>query len=387
MIKVLASCTSELDSPEKAVRDILKQLDMKNNLLKNSVGLLFCRSQFIEMGVMEEVCKNLPFDVLGCTSMYFAVPEQAGEFLLTVTVLTSDDTEFATGLCESLAHENLGDCIGAAYQKTASALNGTPDLIFAFPPTILNLTIDIMAAALDRASGGVPLFGTVALDMDVYIRNPQTIYNGAAYGDRMGMLLFKGPVKPQFFILRFPEKSALAQDAVITNANGSQLISVNNKPAAFFLQEVGLMQKDKDGYTQAIPLVIENNDGTDPEVVVVQNITPEGTLACSRRVSVGGILNIGAITADYVLESAKTLVQNIKASEGGTGLFIVSCFLRSIVLGGGAEPEVKLIQKELTSFPGVYLYLNSGGELCPKYKKSGDTENQALQYAIVACKL
>jgi hypothetical protein len=387
MIKVLTSCTSELDSPEKAVQDILRQLDMKNNLLKNSVGLLFCRSQFIEMGVMEKVCKSLPFDVLGCTSMYFAVPDYAGEIMLTVTVLTSDDTEFATGLCDPLIPENTEACISAAYQKTASALKGTPDLIFAFPPTILNLTIDMMVAALDHSCGGLPFFGTLALDQDVYIRNPQTIYKGTAYSDRMGLLLFKGSVKPRFFFQRFPEKSALAQNAAITAANGPQLISINNKPAAAFLQEVGLMQKNKNDYTQAIPLVIENGDGTNPEVVVVQDITPNGTLLCSRRVPVGGVINIGAITADYVLESARTLIHDIKEHGDGTGLFIVSCFLRSIVLGGGAGPEVKLIQKELASFPGAYLYLNSGGELCPRYKSSGETENQALQYTIVACKL
>jgi hypothetical protein len=375
-----------MDSPERAIHDILKQLDMENNLLKNSVALLFCRSQFIEMGVMEEVCKNLPFDVLGCTSMYFAVPEQAGELMLTVTVLTSDDTEFATGFCEPLSPGNVDTCINAVYQKTASALGGTPDFMFAFPPTMMNPTIDMMSAALDRASGGLPVFGAVALDSDVYIRNPQTIYKGAAYSNRLGLLLFKGPVKPQFFFLPFPEKSTLAQDAVITGADGSHLISINNKSAVSFLQEVGLMQEGKNDYTQAIPLVIEDSDGGNPEVVVVQNITSEETLMCSRRVPVGGILNIGAITADHVLESARTLVQDIKEQEVGTGLFIVSCFLRSIVLGEGAVAEVKLIQQELAGFQNTYLYLNSGGELCPRYRSSGDTENQALQYAIVACK-
>jgi hypothetical protein len=386
MIKVLSSCTSELDNPEKAVQDILKQLDMENNLLKNSVGLLFCRSKFVEMGVMGEVCKSLPFDVLGCTSMYFAVPEQAGEIMLTVSVLTSDDTEFATGFCESLTRENVGDCIDRSYRETAATLGGTPDLIFAFPPTMINLTIDMMSMALERACGGLPVFGTVALDSDVYIRNPQTIYKGAAYSDRMGLLLFKGPVKPQFFIQRFPEKSTLYQDAVITGADDSHLISINNKSALSFLEEVGLVQKGKSDYTQAIPLVIDDCDGAKSEVVVVQHITPNGTLMCSRRVPVGGVLNIGAITQEHVLESARTLIQDIKENEGGTGLFILSCFLRSIVLGEGAVAEVKMMQRELAVFPGSYLYLNSGGELCPRYKSSGNTENQALQYAIVACK-
>ncbi|MDR0456507.1 MAG: FIST C-terminal domain-containing protein [Treponema sp.] len=387
MIKVLTAYSYELDNPEKAVQDILNQINIKNNLLKNSVALLFCHVKFIEMGVMEAVCKSLPFDVLGCTSMYFALPSQAGEMMLTVTVLTSDDTEFATGICEPLTAENAENCINTLYQKTASSLSGTPALVFAFPPTILNLTIDIMTAALDRACGGLPVFGTVALDAGVYIRSPKTIHNGAAYSDRMALLLFKGPVKPRFYFLRFPEKSSLSQDAVITSANGPELISINNKPAASFLKEVGLIQDDKNGFTQAIPLVIEDSNGANPEVVVVQNIDSKGTLICGRHVSVGGVLNIGAITEGHVFESAKTLIQDIRKNEDGAGLFIISCFLRTVVLGSGAIAEVELIQRELGNYSGAYLYLNSGGELCPKYTNSGETVNQALQYAIIACQI
>ena len=387
MIKTLTAYTYELDDPEKAVRDILTQIDMKNSLLQNSVALLFCHVQFIEMGVTEAICKSLPFDVVGCTSMYLALPSRAGEMMLTVTVLTSDDTEFAAGICEPLTAENAEDRISALYQKTASSLSGTPDLAFAFPPTMLNVTIDVMTAALDRAGGELPVFGTVALDMHVHIRDPQTIYKDAAYSDRMALLLFRGPVKPRFFSLRFPESSSLAQDAVITSANGPYLISINNKPAASFLKEAGLIQDNKNTYTHAIPLVVEDSDGTNPEVVVVQDIDSRGTLVCGRHVPVGGILNIGAITEEHVLESAKTLIQEIKENEGGEGLFIFSCFLRSVVLGGGAAAEVELIQRELSGYSGSFLYLNSGGELCPRYLKSGGTVNQALQYAIIACQI
>ena len=387
MIKVLSACSYELDNPEKAAQDILNQIDIKNSLLKNSVALLFCHAHFIEMGVMEAVCKSLPFDVVGCTSMYLALPSHAGEMMLTVTVLTSDDTEFAAGVCEPLTAENAEDCIGALYQKTVSSLNGTPTLAFAFPPTMLNLTIDVMTAALDRACGGVPVFGTVALDMHAHIRNPKTIYKGAAYSDRMALLLFKGLVNSRFFSVPFPESSSLARDAVITGAKGPQLISINNRPAASFLREVGLIHDDKNTYTHAIPLIIESSNGTNPEVVVVQDIDSQGTLICGRHVPVGGILNIGAITEGHVLESAKTLIQEIRKSEGGAELFVFSCFLRTVVLGGGASAEVELIQRELSGYPGSFLYLNSGGELCPGYIKSGKTVNHALQYAIIACQL
>jgi hypothetical protein len=393
MIKVLTVKTNELDNSEKAVKDILTQLDMGNNLLKNTVGLLFCHIKFIEMGLVETLCGKLPFEVLGCTSMFFAVsaagkPAEEGVMALTLTVLTSDNIEFATGVCDPLTEANAEDCINAMYQKTVSSLGGAADLVFAFPPTLFNLPIDILTGALNRACGGIPVFGTVALDVDTRIRAPHTIYRGAAYTDRIPILLFKGPVRPKFFSLRFPEKSILAQDAVITSAEGPRLITINNEPAASFLKELGLIQDNQGGFAPAIPMVIESVDGSKPAVVVVQNITPDGTLICGRHIPVGGILNIGAIGANYVLESAKTLFRNIKEDGGGgTWLFVISCFLRTVVLGEGATAEVAVMRQELDSFPGSWLYINSGGELCPKYTESGETENQALQYAIIACQL
>jgi hypothetical protein len=387
MIKVLNASTYELDNHEKAVQDILDQLNIQNGLLKNTVALLFCQIKFIEMGVMEKVCAKLPFDVLGCTSMYFALPKSEGGIMLTVTVLTSDDTEFAAGVCEPLTTENVEDNIHALYQKTAASLSGPPSLAFAFPPTMFQLTIDIFTAALDKACGGLPVFGTVALDIGARIRSPRTIYQGTAYEDRIALLLFKGPVKPRFAFRRFPEGASLAHDAVVTRANGAELISINNEPAASFLQRIGLIQSI-DNFTQAIPLVIADSEGNNQEVVVVQKITAEKTLICGRHVPVGGILNIGAITADYVLESARALIREIKDNEDKTRFsIIISCFLRTIVLGEGATAEVSLIQQELGDSLGGYLYLNSGGELCPQYIKTGETENQALQYAIVACLL
>jgi len=46
--------------------------------------------------------------------------------MLTVTVLTSDDTEFATGVCGPLTAENAEDSIRALYQETAASLSGKP---------------------------------------------------------------------------------------------------------------------------------------------------------------------------------------------------------------------------------------------------------------------
>jgi hypothetical protein len=385
MIAMLTAYTRELEDPRKAASEILAQLDIENRLRKNSAALIFCHSMFIEQGLTQTVCENLPFDTIGCCCQYFALSGAADEILLTVTVLTSDDVEFAAGISGSLSEENLDARIQSLYHETAAALNAEPALVFAALPTMLKLGGDVIAAAVDRACRGIPVFGAAALDMDTKVRHPKTIFKGEAYSDRLILLLFKGPVKPRFFSLTFPGSSVFIQDAVITGVMGNRITTINNIPADSFIREIGLIQANENNGVSALPLVINYNDGTDPCVVVMRGITADGALITSRHLRVGGVLNIGSITANDVLESAKTLLQDIKKTGGGSGLIIFSCFLRNIVLGGNSMAEIDLVQKELGSFPGPYLFLYSGGEFCPKYTESGGTVNRYYQYALVAC--
>ncbi|MCL2127115.1 MAG: hypothetical protein FWH38_02575, partial [Treponema sp.] len=172
MIKVITAYTFELDDPAKAARSILDQVNPEKSLLKNSAALLFCHAKFFEMGVLEAVCKSLPFEVAGCTSQFFAIPGASGDIMLAVMVLTSDDIEFTAGISQPLAKENMDNSISALYKDMNSSSPSDPSLIFAFPPTMPGLTGDLFMSSLDRACGGLPVFGTLALDMDTRIRNP-----------------------------------------------------------------------------------------------------------------------------------------------------------------------------------------------------------------------
>jgi hypothetical protein len=395
MIKMLTAYTSELNDTERAVRDIQEQLDMKNSLLKNSAALVFCFSKFIETGVAEAVCKSLPFDTLGSTSQYFAMPQKAatasaptmtGEFMLAVTVLTSDDTEFVTGVSEPLTEENAEPVIQSLYSKTVASF-GEPSLIFSFQPTIVGLCGDAMTHALNGVCGDVPVFGAIALDFDTHIRNPRTIYGGASYDDRLTLLLLKGPVKPRFYSTFVPEKYIISQDAVVTAAKGSRLISVNNEPAATFVRGLGLFQGDDQAPNPSIPLIGEDVSGAGGRAIVMQWANTEGEVICGNLVHVGETLNIGMLNADYVTESANTLLQDIKNSgEGGENFIMCSCLLRSILLGGSHEEEIELIRKELKNFPGPFMFFSSAGEICPRYIEDGKTLNQLFAYALIACR-
>jgi len=405
MIKILNAYTQELDDSEKAVREVLEPLDIKNSLLKNSVALLFCHANFIETGVAEAVYKNLPFDVVGCTSLYFGLPVVAGttatasapaicgDVILTVTILTSDDIDFTTGVSGQLNEKNVEECVYDLYSRATSSPGseppaGPPVLAFAFLPTMTSVSGDVMAVTLDRACAGIPVFGSLALDMNTRVLFPRIIFkttNESGYfNDRMALLLFRGPVKPQFFHSSFPEKSILSWDAVITGAAGNRIISINNRSALSFLKDMGFFQDGMYESVLVFPLVVEYPDN-ETTVVVLQDISPEGQLVCSRKVQAGGILNMGTVTAGTVLESARTMARDLKKGGSGTNFIMFSCFLRSVVLGGSSQAEFETVCEELDGYPGSWLFLNSGGEICPGYTEKGELENRFHQYALIAC--
>jgi len=120
-------------------------------------------------------------------------------------------------------------------------------------------------------------------------------------------------------------------------------------------------------------------------VVVIQDTGPEGQLICSRNVKAGGILNIGAITASSLLENARSIAMDMKKDGSGSDFIMFSCFLRNVVLGGSSQAEVELVGKELDGYSGSWLFVNSGGELCPGYTENGELVNRFHQYALIAC--
>jgi hypothetical protein len=387
MIRLLTAYTHELEDPRRAAREILEQLDIEKRQLQHSVALVFCHSAFIEQGVTQTVCDSLPCEALGCTSQYFALRETTDEILLTVSVLTSDDIEFAAGISDPLTNDTVDTHIQALYQQTSAALSAQPSLIFALQPTRFDLSGDAIASALDRASGGIPVFGASAIDMDIKLRNPQTIYRGAAYPDRAAALLLSGPVAPRFFSAVFPEQAVFAQDAVITGADGNNIISINHEPAVSFVKNLGIVQNSASNVLYVIPLVVDYRNGSPPEVIIINAIGPGGILICSRSVHAGGLLNIGSITADYVLETAGALTAAVSKAKAGSALFMFSCFSRVVAHGGNPMAEIRLIQNALADFPAPYLFSYSGGELCPRHTENGGLSNCFHQYALIACLL
>jgi hypothetical protein len=364
----------------------LKQLDLEHKLRKNSVGLLFCYVDFITSGVVKELCAQLPFNVLGCTSQGFAHQGAAGEIMLVLTVLTSDDVEFFTGVSEPLT-QNEEERIAELYRRVSAQRAGKPSLMFTFPPMIHNLSGNTVVDILDRVSDGALIVGGVAEDAGVSIRSPQTIYNGAASPDRLPLLMLFGEVKVKFFLDFLPGELDFDQQAVITHAEGNRLISLNDMPAAAFMEKIGLVKKGMAGVLYAFPISVDYHDGLEPRVFTIYNVKADGSLTSGSSIPPGGTLRIGSVTSGLVLESAAHITDLIQKAGAKDGVLIFSCFSRSLVFEDDSNAELKLAHERLKDLPVPYVFLYAGGEICPSCNEERRLVNRFHQYTIVVCAL
>lgn len=396
-MKMATAYTREADDPALACQEILAQLKLEQLDLRrgHAAALIFCHAEFIETGVALAICEALPMPALGCTSQVSGVREDADEIFLSLAVLWDDEVDFVAGVSESLAEAHEAR-IGEFYRAAAASLPGKPVLIFTLLPVMINLTGDLMLSLLENAAGeDVPIFGSAAEDVDAEkVRNPYTFYydpaggvQAAAYRDRMTVLLLRGPLNPRFFSAEFPTTSIVAQDAIITAARGSRLIAINNMRAVAYLEKIGVFQPGASNTLYLASLIIDYRDGMPPQSLTVNDITPEGTLLCSRPLRVGGVLNVGASTSSYVIESAASLTRNIRLAGEGSALFFVSCYMRNVLLGGENLAEIAVIRKELGDSAIPYLLFYSWGEICPRVTSGGKPINRFLQTTLAACLL
>ena len=386
MIQALTAYTLEADYAEDAVNEILEQLDLEHNLLKNSVGLITCYLDFIKGGVIEAICERLPFDVIGCTVPMSGIPKAGEQAQLSLMVLTSDSVEFSTGLSDPFSDQSgeaFDDLFSDLYHRASLGMSCKTELIIACQPFVLGFNWQAVSESLGRASGNIPVFGTLALDLELEVREPLVIYNGGYYAERMAVINVGGEIQSHFFAEAFTLGNAVAQDAIITEVDGVRLISINNMPAVQYIQRLGMVSNGRlQGGNMAIPIAVDRGDGTQPRVGTFYDITPDGAIICGEVLPVGASLAIGTVSHEDVLETAETVIDQMLAQNEKNLFLLFSCFSRAIVLHHPSA-EMDLIQKKLDAAGVPYLFAYSGGEICPLYDRDGNFVNTSHIYSVV----
>jgi hypothetical protein len=371
MIKAYTAYTGEIDDVEAAVAEITEQLGYLSRMRKNTVGLLAGYSDFVDSGVIKELCAALPFGVIGTTTLGSVVRGSDGRMTCSLIVLTSDDAEFSIGFTEPMTAADEAPLV-AAYGEASRKLSGKPALMVTFAPLHINASGDFYVDAFSRISGNVPNFGMLAVDNTDDYRNSAVICGGEAYADRCAFLLIGGEVKPEFFIASVPPERISAEKSVITGVEGNLVSTVNGRPIVDYLVKLGL-KKNPDGSIDGInsfPFVVDYNDGTLPVVRSMFALTPEGAAVWGGDIPEGATMSVGHIDADEVLSTTRAALTD--AVRGDADCFLMfSCVGRYFSLGHEPTAEMELVQDVMKGNEAPFMFLYSGGEMCPVGQREG----------------
>ncbi len=381
MITMLNASTFEIDDPDGAVDDILGQID-GTGLKANSVGILSCNLEFLLNGTVQALCEKLPFDVVGSTTTISDICGEADEDQLSLLVMTSDSASFSAA-----ASAPLGKCaekdIADLYDKAAQGLPGKAGLGIFFGPFLFEVGADAQVCALDKASGGIPMFGMIALDYIFESRDPRAIYNGADYKDCMALLLISDDVEPRFFVESISPEKVLQQKAIVTSSEGNILKSVNDMPAIQYLETLGLAHEGTIESIPLVPLSVDTGDGARPIFRAIFAVTPDGHVICGGDMPEKAILGVGSIDAEEVQATTTKLATEIMESGKANGAILFSCIARNRALGLDPMHEIERLQSVFgDSIP--YLFMYAGGEIYPDIVE-GKALNKALNDSIIAC--
>ncbi|MDR1730521.1 MAG: FIST C-terminal domain-containing protein [Synergistaceae bacterium] len=395
MIKALTAHTGEIDNTEAALAEIMEQLDLKNNLLKNSIGLITCYSEFIDTGIVKALTSALPFETVGTTTLGNLVPGSLDTLSLTIMVLTSDDVSFSVGLTDSITSDSPEDeaLCAAAYEKAAAKLPDFPEkkplLILSFAPLLMNVSGDFYVTAFDRVSGGIPSFGPVAVDHTSDYHTAQILCNGESYADRCAFVLLSGEVVPHFFIASISSDKFFQDKGLVTDAQGCLLKTVNDVPVVDYLKSLGLPQNE-DGTLSAInifPFVVDYNDGTRPVVRAIFALTPEGCVVCGGNIPTGTTLYVSAFDSAEVLSTTEEALRQALAQRKFDCMILYSCVGRYFAMDYNPLGEMESVQKLIPE--GLpYQFTYSGGELCPVHAQGTQSlTNRNHNDSLIICAL
>jgi hypothetical protein len=384
MIKMYTARTSEIDEVNEAISDIKKQIDF-SALKKNSGGIIFCHIDFIESGVISKLCEELPFNIIGMTSMAGANEQGFGLYDLTLTVLTSDEVTFEAGITESINPGNYAAEVDRLYKNVRSKVNTNPSVIFTFMPYMRDVSGFEVVAAMDKACHGIPMWGSITNNIDFNYETVQTIYNGKCLPAGVAMMFLNGPVEPKFIVSSIPERKISNNRAVITKSEGAILHEVNDTPILEYLKTIGLIIT-KDNITTT-PLMVYYDNAAEPVALGFYTLFDDGSVLTGGDMPEGTSFAVGSIDAEGIFESAKDGLKKISDLKNRQATVMLPCVTRYIMLAPDQESELRLINESLTSSGLPFMMGYSGGEICPMPGQDGKLHNRFHNYTFCACVL
>ncbi|MDR1013762.1 MAG: FIST C-terminal domain-containing protein [Coriobacteriales bacterium] len=375
--------TEEIDELDVALEEILDQLKPEE-LKEHTLGILYSHFEFIESGVAAHISRELPFDVIGMSSLASASLGDKGSYRLTLTVLTSDDVHFAAVSTPSLSVDGYQQAFAEAWQEAAAGIGAPARFAIGFFPFSRDIAGQEMLDAFDEASGHVPLWGSIASGSDMTYSDCYTIHNGNVGQSSAVFALAEGAIEPEFVVTSIPERNIYEHKAVITKSQGCVLSEVNDVPVLDYMRKLGILLDQSDQTT--IPLLVDYRDGSQPVALAAYAFFDDGSILCGGVVPQGALLSLGEIDSQGILETAQTSLDKLLACSDKSGFLMCPCITRFIMLAPRQEDEMAGVIERLEG-KAPYMLGYSGGELCPVKAEDGSWHNRFHNFTFTACAL
>jgi hypothetical protein len=382
MIKSYSAFTSEIDDVEFAVSEILKQLEPEKNCLKSTVAVVTCFHEFATGGIVAELYKKLGFPIIGATSTVTSTNSGLGQLDLSILMITSDDVVFTAACSPSLA-DGLEAPFTQMYQKALSGHSETPKLIISAAPLMLSYAGDNYVEALNRVSGGVPNFGTLAVDNTADYLDSYVVYNDQVARDIYGIIVASGNINPKFLYASFSPEYILTQTATITRAEGNLLKEIDGFPVIHYMEKMGLAENGKvSDILHSIPFILDYAGNGIPISRVLLSWNGDGYGICGGLMPEGTKFSLGTWDKSDVLGTTARTIENVLQNENISTLILHSCLARSYSLGTDILSETEKVNKTVNGrVPFIFSY--AGGEICPV--RNAANANSFHNNTVIAC--
>ena len=382
MIKSYSAFTSEIDNVELAVSEILQQLDPEKNCLKSTVAVVVCYHEFATNGIIAELYKKLKFPIIGTTTTAISTNRGFGQLDFSILMITSDDVIF-TAACSPSLESGLEEPFAQMYQNALSGHTETPKLIISAAPLMLAYAGDNYVNVLNKISGGVPNFGTLAIDSTADYLDSYVMFNDKVGRDFYGIIVASGNIKPQFIYASFSPEYIFAQTATITKADGNILKEVDGFSIMKYMEKMGLAENGKiKDVLHAIPFILDYGGEGIPVSRVLLSWSEDGCGICGGLIPEGTKFNLGMWDKKDVLETTVRTIESILQNENISTLMLHSCLARSYALGTEILSETEIVNKTIAErIPYIFGY--SGGEVCPV--KNAANANSFHNNTVIAC--
>lgn len=395
MINSTSIYTYELDDVQVAIDQLKEQLDEKVTLLKNTAGVIMCDPEFIEAGILEAVCNEFPFPLVGSTTMTQGVNGEVNMLMLTIMIFTSDDVYFSVGQTESIKNEfsetSIYEATKDVFNSSLEELPSAPKLAIVFPPLLSEIGGDQYVDAIEKLSPGIPIFGTLAIEDSLDFADCATIYEGESSKDQLSYLLLSGEVSPRFVVGTVSENNSLPYTGEITKSTAHIVYEINDMPTSTYFESIGLAKNGtlNDGLS-FVPILIDFKKKADydgiPVIRAMLYLDETGAGICRGYMYQNSVFSLSSPSKEDVLLTTGGVIDQINEMEDKQAVLIFSCMVRRMTLGPQPLAEGQLIDEKYAS-DVPYMLGYAGGEICPTSSTENSVTNRFHNFSIIACVL